>query len=163
MQKFADVIIPLNLKNTFTYEVNVFDFDFLKPGMRVFVPFGKSKIYTAIVLEKHIIKPEFYEPKFILSIIDDEPLVTGSQLKLWTWISSYYMCSMGDVMRASLPSPFLLETETKVRKVALFENFNLNDLSDNEYLVYEALQTQNYLKLAEISQILNKKNVMNEV
>lgn len=163
MQKFVDVILPLNLKNTFTYEVDAFDFDLLKPGMRVFVPFGKSKIYTAIVFKTHLIKPEFYEPKFILNIIDDEPLVNNHQLKLWSWISSYYMCSLGDVMRAALPSPFLLETETKVKKVDLPEDFNLSDLSDNEYLVYEALQSQNYLKLAEISQILDKKNVMNEV
>ncbi len=163
MQKFVDVILPLNLKNTFTYEVEAIDFETLKAGMRVFVPFGKSKIYTAIVFKTHLIKPEFYEPKFILNIIDQEPLVTANQLKLWSWISSYFMCNMGDVMRASLPSPFLLETETKVKKADLAQDFILPYLSDNEYLVYEALQTQNYLKLGEISQILDKKNIMNEV
>ena len=145
MQKFVDVILPLNLKNTFTYEVEAIDFETLKAGMRVFVPFGKSKIYTAIVFKTHLIKPEFYEPKFILNIIDQEPLVTANQLKLWSWISSYFMCNMGDVMRASLPSPFLLETETKVKKADLAQDFILPYLSDNEYLVYEALQTQNYL------------------
>lgn len=155
MQKFVDIILPLSLKNTYTYEVNDFDFELLKPGVRVFVPFGKSKIYTGIVFQTHVIKPELYEPKFILNIIDETPIVTDNQLKLWHWLSAYYMCSYGEVMRAALPNPFLLETETKVKRVDLKSDMSL--LTDDEYLVYEALQTQPYLKLSEISQILNKK------
>lgn len=161
MQKFVDIILPLSLKNTYTYEVNDFDFELLKPGVRVFVPFGKSKIYTGIVFQTHVIKPELYEPKFILNIIDETPIVTDNQLKLWHWLSAYYMCSYGEVMRAALPNPFLLETETKVKRVDLKSDMSL--LTDDEYLVYEALQTQPYLKLSEISQILNKKNVLLEV
>jgi primosomal protein N' (replication factor Y) len=163
LQKFVDVILPLNLKNTYTYEVDVFDFEALQLGTRVFVPFGKSKIYTAIVFKKHIIKPEFYEPKMILNTIDDQPIVSTNQMKLWQWMAGYYMCSFGDLMRAALPNPFLLETETKVKKLTELDHFDASTLTDDEYLVFEALQTQNYLKLGEISQILNKKNVMIEV
>ena len=78
------------------------------------VPFGKSKIYTGLVAEVHQNAPEAYEAKAIHQILDQNPIVNELQLKLWNWISSYYMCSLGDVYRAAFPSAFLLESETVV-------------------------------------------------
>jgi primosomal protein N' (replication factor Y) len=82
----------------------------------VSVPFGKSKIYTALVLEIHNDAPQVYEAKDIHQILDDTPIVTTQQLQHWHWMSKYYMCTLGDVMRAALPSSFILESETIVSK-----------------------------------------------
>ena len=75
------------------------------------VPFGKSKIYTAIVFEMHSEEPKAYEAKEIFQILDETPIVSALQLKHWQWISSYYMCSLGDVLRASLPKAYCLKVK----------------------------------------------------
>jgi len=126
--------------------------------MRVAVPFGKSKIYTAIVAEIHQKKPTAYEAKDIFQILDDRPLITKTQLRHWQWIANYYMCSLGEVLRSALPSSFLLESETQVVKN---KNFTLEaDLSDDEFLIIEALEHQEILPIQKISAILDKKRVL---
>src|SRR5574343_1627171 len=109
---FINVILPLALYKTFTYAVNEEEYKFILPGMRVAVPFGKSKVYTALVVEKHQIPPQLYEPKDIQQIIDDAPIVTLVQLEHWKWIAAYYMCSIGEVYKSALPSALILERET---------------------------------------------------
>ncbi|MBU2951439.1 primosomal protein N' [Tamlana agarivorans] len=159
MLDFIDVIIPIPLKKLFTYTVTPAEAEFLKPGMRVAVPFGKSKIYTGIVFSIHKDEPAAYEAKDIQQILDDKPVVNSRQLKFWQWIASYYMCTLGDVMRAALPSAFILESETVVSK----NTVNIIDesiLKDDEFLIYEALQHQSSLKIHDISNILGKKNVL---
>ena len=101
---YIDVILPIPLPKQFTYGISEAEAGFLKPGMRVSVPFGKSKIYTALVFSIHSNKPLIYEAKDIHQILDELPVVTQNQLKHWQWISEYYMCTLGDVMRAALPS-----------------------------------------------------------
>jgi primosomal protein N' (replication factor Y) len=101
---FADVILPLPVPGVYTYQVSNEDAAILKPGIRVTVPFGKKKSYTAVIRKTHTEKPENHETKYILSIIDTKPMVTESQFKLWEWISDYYMCTLGEVFRAALPS-----------------------------------------------------------
>ncbi|WP_396169894.1 primosomal protein N', partial [Flavobacterium sp.] len=126
--------------------------------MRVAVPFGKSKIYTALVVEIHQNKPGLYEAKEIHQILDEKPIVTDVQITHWLWIASYYMCAIGDVYRSAMPSALLLESETIIAK----RNDGFVDeiqLSDDEFLIYEALQTQASLKVQDIMNILNKKNV----
>lgn len=159
MSHFVDVILPLKLKNSFTYWVSDDEFLFLKKGMRITVPFGKTKIYTALVLNLHQQKPELYEAKPIDQILDEFPIVTENQIKLWQWIANYYMCTLGEVYKAALPNAMILESETIVMAQ---QNIQVipSQLSDDEYLVYEALQTQSSLKIEEISKILNKKNVI---
>ena len=126
--------------------------------MRVAVPFGKTKIYTALVYKIHQNKPTVYEAKDIYQILDDEPIVNENQLKLWQWIADYYLCTIGDVLRAGLPSLFLLESETLIiRNEAFADEENLND---DEFLIYEALQHQSILKIEEVSAVLNKKSVL---
>ena len=107
-----DVILPIPLKQCFTYNVNKDEAHFLQPGMRVAVPFGKSKIYTAIVYGVHQNDPPGYETKPIDQILDETPIITANQLKHWEWMANYYMCTLGEVIRAALPSAFLLESET---------------------------------------------------
>ncbi len=159
MQYFIDVILPVPLERLFTYSITEAESEFLNAGMRVAVPFGKSKIYTALVYRVHQNKPEVYEAKPIHQILDEHPIITAHQIKLWDWISQYYICTLGDVLRAALPSAFLLESETIISKT----NNEIPDesqLKDDEYLVYEALYHQSSLKVQEISNILDKKNVL---
>ena len=111
---FINVILPIPLQKLFTYRITEAEANFIQIGSRVAVPFGKSKIFTAIVFEKHFEEPQAYEAKEIFQILDDAPIITQVQLKQWQWIASYYMCSLGDVLRAALPKAFLLESETLV-------------------------------------------------
>lgn len=159
MPFFINVILPLPLEKYFTYSVTKDEADFLRPGIRVAVPFGKSKIYTGIVAEVHQNAPDIYEAKPIEQILDKVPVVTAGQLKFWGWIASYYMCTEGEVLRAAIPSAFLLESETIVQLLKGVE-VNDEDLSDDEFLLFEALQAQSSLKINEIIQLLDKKTVL---
>lgn len=158
MQHFIDVILPIPLEKLFTYSITSAESEFLKAGMRVAVPFGKSKIYTALVFNIHQQKPIAYDAKEIHQILDDAPITTPNQLKHWQWIAEYYMCTLGDVLRAALPNSFLLESETIITKNT--DNIiNDEDLKDEEFLVYEALHHQSSLKIQDLVNILDKKNV----
>jgi len=155
---FVEVILPLSLAKTFTYSVSEAEFLYIKKGMRVAVPFGKSKIYTALVIEIHNNKPSLYDAKEIHQILDEFPIVTEVQINHWIWIATYYMCAIGDVYRGAMPSALLLESETIIAKKG--DSFvEESSLSDDEYLVYEALQQQSSLKVQDIIAILNKKNI----
>ncbi|QFZ53719.1 primosomal protein N' [Oceanihabitans sp. IOP_32] len=158
MQYFIDVIIPVPLQKLFTYSITAAEFNFLKSGMRVAVPFGKSKIYTGVVFKIHSEAPTAYQAKDIHQILDETPIVNQKQLQLWQWVSSYYMCTLGDVMRAALPSGFILESETVITKSK--NTIDIDTLKDEEFLVYEALQNQSSLKIHDISNILDKKHVL---
>ena len=126
--------------------------------MRVAVSFGKSKMYSALVLNIHQTKPILYEAKEIHQILDETPIVNTQQLQHWQWISEYYMCSLGDVYRAALPSAFLLESETIINKNEAFVEQSI--LSDEEFLIFEALQYQSQLTIHQVVAILGKKKVM---
>ncbi len=143
----------------FTYSITQAESQFLKVGMRVSVPFGKTKIHTGLVGAIHTNPPLVYEAKEIHQILDETPIVTQKQLELWQWIAKYYMCTVGEVMRAALPNAFILESETLVSR-NLKKEIKDTDLKDDEYLVYEALHHQSTLKIQEISSILDKKNVL---
>jgi len=155
---FVDVILPLALPKTYTYFVSEEQLTVLRPGFRVAVPFGKQKIYTAIVSRVHTVAPQTYEPKSIVMILDESPMVTEDQLKFWEWLSAYYMCTKGEVLRASLPAALLIESQSLIVKCEATQE-QLDALSDSQYLVYEALQKQN-LTLEEISMITDRKRVM---
>ena len=155
---FIEVVLPLSLAKTFTYSVSESEFNFVKKGMRVAVPFGKNKIYTAIIIDLHQHKPLLYDAKEIHQILDDKPILNEIQIQHWFWIASYYMCAIGDVYRGAMPSGFLLESETIIsQKSKQFVDESV--LSDDEFLIYEALQLQSSLKIQDIINILNKKNV----
>ncbi len=159
MSHFIDVILPIPLPNLFTYSITKAEAEFIKPGMRVSVPFGKSKIYTALVFSVHDKEPLVYEAKDIHQILDDAPIVTNYQFQLWQWIADYYMCTMGEVMRAALPNAFILESETIIfRNTATVVNDS--DLKDDEFLVYEALHHQTSLTVQDITSIIDKKNAL---
>ncbi|WP_456377198.1 replication restart helicase PriA [Lutibacter sp.] len=157
MSYYIDVILPIPLQKLFTYTITKAEATFLKKGMRVAVEFGKSKVYTALVYSIHKKAPIGYEAKEIYQILDEIPVVNKFQLTHWEWISTYYMCSLGEVFRAALPSAFLLESETEVELVQGFSNES--ELSNDEFLVFEALQHQPRLSIFKIIEILGKKSI----
>lgn len=159
MPNFIDVVIPVPLQKLFTYSITELESGFLQKGMRVAVPFGKSKIYTGIVFNIHKQAPAAYDAKEIHQILDNKPIVNSKQLALWQWIATYYMCTLGDVMRAALPSGFILESETVIIKNNA-KSIDESHLKDDEFLVYEALNHQSSLKIQDVSNILDKKNVL---
>ena len=155
---FIEVILPLSLPKTFTYSVSEAEYNYIKPGMRVAVPFGKNKIYTALVVASHNNPPTLYEAKEIHQILDEKPIVNQFQIDHWQWIASYYMCNIGDVFRGAMPSAFILESETIISHKQ-GDAIDESELSDDEFLIYEALQHQSSLKVQDIMAILNKKNI----
>ncbi|MEZ4852644.1 primosomal protein N' [Flavobacterium sp.] len=157
MQYFIEVVLPLAVAKTFTYQVSETEFNYIQTGMRVAVPFGKTKIYTALVLEKHNKPPLLYTAKEIHQILDEKPIVNNLQIKHWQWIATYYMCSLGEVFRAALPSAFVLESETLISSKS--KVIDSVQLKDDEYLIIEALEAQSSLTVAEIIKILGKKTV----
>lgn len=154
---FVDLIIPLSLPNLFTYFVPEEFEGELTVGKRVVVQFGKSKMYTGIIRTIHNNPPTNYQAKAIEYVLDDSPIVLENHLKLWEWISTYYMANIGDVMQMALPSGFKLVSETKVLLTDVPIDFDL--LDDKEYLVVEALQIQPILSLIEISELLGIKSI----
>jgi primosomal protein N' (replication factor Y) len=157
LDNFIDVILPIPLQKLFTYKITEAEAAFLKKGMRVAVEFGKSKIYTALVYKIHQTPPIGYEAKEIYQILDEIPVANNIQINHWEWISNYYMCSLGEVYRAAMPSAFLLESETEVQLVKDFTKEEA--LSGEEFLIFEALQFQPQLSIQQIIDILGKKNV----
>ncbi|MBO73332.1 MAG: primosomal protein N' [Flavobacteriales bacterium] len=155
---FIDVIVPVPLPGLFTYFAEEEIVHQLGVGKRVVVKFGRGKLYTAIIHTIHNNPPKNYQAKAIDFVLDDFPIVDEVQLKMWEWISSYYMCSLGEVMGAALPSGFKLVNETKVL-LNETQKTDLSNLNDKEYLVAEALQIQPVLSLDEISNILGIKSI----
>ncbi|AMC10122.1 primosomal protein N' [Lutibacter profundi] len=157
MNYFINVILPIPLQKLFTYKITEAEATFLSKGMRVAVEFGKSKVYTALVYKIHNEPPIGYEAKDIHQILDETPIVNEFQLKHWEWIANYYMCSLGEVYRAAMPSAFLLESETEIKLVQSFSNEEI--LSSDEFLIFEALQHQSRLSIQQIIEILGKKSI----
>ncbi|MBI2268854.1 MAG: primosomal protein N' [Bacteroidetes bacterium] len=163
---FVDVILPLSLPNLYTYRVPYELNDAIKAGQRVVVQFGKSKLYTALVRNIHSAPPKQYEAKYLHSILDDKPIVNERQLQLWDWMASYYMCNIGEVMNAALPSGFKLSSETKIildpesdPAIDGAQKINYENLTDKEYLIVEALELRSIITLNEAAEILEQKTV----
>ncbi|MFC7356912.1 primosomal protein N' [Jejudonia soesokkakensis] len=151
--------MPIPLKQTFTYQVNKDEAGFLRQGMRVAVPFGKSKIYTGIIYSIYNNNPPAYETKSIDQILDETPVITEIQIKHWEWLANYYMCTLGEIIRAALPSAFLLESETII-SLASESEVDETNFTDEEFLVFEALQHQSMLHINDIRNILDRSNVV---
>jgi primosomal protein N' (replication factor Y) len=156
---FVEVILPLAIAKNYTYRVPFQLNDAVAVGKRVVVQFGKSKLYTAIVASIGKQAPEKYEAKYLLDILDDRPVVTEKQLQFWQWIADYYLCNMGEVMNAALPSALKLASETKIQLNKGFE-FDRSALHDKEFLIADALELQDELTVGDIVKLLGQKTVM---
>jgi primosomal protein N' (replication factor Y) len=125
---YIDVILPVPLDGTFTYSVPQPLERQVKVGVRVLVPFGRSKTYTGIVASTHGTAPSVPQIKSVIQVLDASPVLTDTQMRLWQWISDYYMSPIGEVMKAALPSGLKTEdgyrpkTETFIRLTPNFRN-----------------------------------------
>ena len=154
---WAEIILPLALPNVYTYAVPAQLLEKAQPGSRAEVVFGKNKKYAGVI--KRIITEEPpYKTKSLINILDDAPLLYPQQLRLWQWISEYYMCTEGEVMAAALPANFKLSSETiMIFNEEYGEDFSA--LGDEEFLVAEALLMKKELHLAEVQQVLDVNHV----
>jgi primosomal protein N' (replication factor Y) len=155
---FADVLLPLPVKGTFTYRVPFEMNSDVKVGQRVSVQFGAKKVYAGLIKRIHQQVPETV-PKYILHLLDEQPLVNTLQFQFWDWISDYYMCTEGDVMNAALPSAFKLSSESKV---LLSPDFKVDEfiLDEFEYRITEALLKKEKLTIDEISKQVGFQKVL---
>ena len=155
---YAEIIIPLALPKNYTWAIPTELADGVMIGMRVEVMLGSNKRYAGIIKKILTEKPAGFNPKPILGILDDAPIVYPAQLQLWEWMAAYYMCTEGEVMQAAVPSHLKISSESVfiLNEDAAIDGQNL---SDTEYIISEALQIKKQLSLVEIQKLLDKKSV----
>ena len=155
---FADVILPVPIHQEFTYRVPHERSDSISAGLRVVVPFGKSKLLTGIVTSVHDQVPREYQARYIEHILDEKPIITAKQYAFWQWISAYYMAPVGDVMNAALPANFKLASETKIVLHPDFE-FGSQSLTERQEKILDALEIRDTLDLKEIAELVGIKTI----
>lgn len=155
--KFAEIILPLALKGTFTYMVPENLVSSTLPGKRVSVQFGKRKIYTGIVHSLHNNEPSFEEVKSIITVLDDIPLINSTQLKFWDWLAGYYMCTPGEVLKAALPQGLKLESESRI--ICNENSVDKALLSDSERDLYEQLERDKAATIQKLGNISGVENI----
>ena len=155
---YAEIILPLPLYSTFTYEIPEEMRHDLCKGSRVLVQFGKKKYYTGIVEHIHSQAPAGYDVKQIMALLDPTPVVRYPQLKLWHWIAEYYLCSPGDVFKAAVPTGLKPESETFVSLNNDFEMPEGIRLNESQAMVIQSLQNKKRLKISEIESTTGIKN-----
>ena len=157
---YADVILPLPLHEVYTYFVPEDMQSGIKVGSRVIVQFGSKKLYTAIVFRIYDSQPK-EGIKGLSFLLDDYPTVTQKQLNFWQWIASYYICTLGDVYKAALPSALKLESETFVLRNSEFEGEA--QLSPNETKTFYALSDNKAMRISEIEKKASLRSVISNV
>lgn len=156
---FIDVLLPLAVNQAYTYRVPSNLSNSIHIGSRVVVPFHGNRLYTAIVSSVHNKAPIHYEAKYIINILDETPVVLESQINFWRWIADYYLCNIGDVMNAALPSAMKLSSESNL-VINPSADYDKNELSDQEYLIIEAIEVQGGISINDVQKILDIKTVM---
>lgn len=157
---FVDIILPVPIPRMFTYRSPAEFNDYLQIGCRVVVQFGPRKIITGVIGAIHETPPKKYEAKYLLDILDQEPVVNPLQIDLFQWMADYYMCSLGEVLNIGLPSGLKLSSESRVQLYPDFDHFESRyDFSDNEINLIDLLQKKDSLTYSEISKALQLKNI----
>ena len=157
--QYIDVVLPLALRQFYTYSIpnQMWEENKVGIGKRVVVQFGKSKLYSAIVVRIHNDKPKLYDTKEIEYVLDNEPIVTQEQIDFWIWLSTYYISSVGEIYRAALPTGLRLESELKIAFVKEFDAYS--DLKPKESDLITVLKGTEDLSIGEIGKLINIKIV----
>lgn len=155
---YAEIIIPLALPLNYTWAIPKAFQEKVQAGIRVEVMLGKSKKYAGIIKKIHHNKPEAFEPRDIINILDHEPIIHQEQLAFWEWMANYYMCTEGEIMQAAIPANLKLSSES-ILVWNEERNLNFSDLTDNEYIVAEALELKKELRLSEVQELLDVTHV----
>lgn len=156
---YVDVILPLAVP-LYTYRVPQVYESHVEVGRRVVVQLGVRKMYTAIVYAIHEHKPEARNIKDIETVLDEQPIVTLLQLQLWNWISDYYMCTRGEVMKAALPSGLKLESETVL---AVVDDFDCMTLNESDRILFAYIEKNPGVTVLDLAKFTAKKNVTTQV
>ena len=155
MALFAEVILPLPLYGAFTYSVPEPMRPDISVGCRVLVQFGRRKFYTGIVSALTQVAPQAYEVKPITAIFESAPITRHPQLRLWEWISSYYLCSPGEVFKAAVPTGLKPESETYISLNPDFDAetaLQEKSLPSQQLLIIKALSEEHRLRLSELEE-----------
>ena len=158
MKKFVDVIVPLPIANQYTYSLPQEMEEMVQIGCRVVVPFGKKKFYTAIVTNVHYAAPEGYETKDIAEVLDSSPVLLPKQYEFWQWLAEYYLCTLGDVYKAAIPSGMKLESETLVEYNPDFEA--TAPLPEKEQKILDLLSRDTEQCVTQLEKNSGLKNVL---
>ncbi len=155
---FVEVLLPLNLKNLFTYRVPIELNEEIIVGKRVSVPFGKKKILAGLIFSIHEKPPKDYEAKYLIDVIDNDTIVDQNQLGLWNWMSSYYISSLGLVYNAAMPAGLKLEGESKM---VLNPDFNPDDttLDTKETILIEAIRSAKEISITQATSYLKSRSI----
>jgi primosomal protein N' (replication factor Y) (superfamily II helicase) len=154
---FIEVLLPLNLSNTFTYRVPYELNEEVIEGKRVSVPFGKSKVMAGLIFSIQETPPKDYQARYIFDILDNETIVHPFQLELWAWMASYYMTSLGLVYNAAMPAGLKLEGESKL---ILNPDYDSTlELDPNEFILLETLKANKEISIAQASSLLKLKQI----
>ena len=154
---FADLILPVPIPNLFTYRVPREMASLIKVGARVIVQFGQKRVITAVVAQLHSNPPVKYQAKYILELLDDQPIVTQQQLELFAWVAEYYLCNIGEVMNVALPAGLKITSQSRIQLNPEFEYEEL--LTDQEILVIEEIKKHQTLSYEEVERLLQKSNI----
>lgn len=158
---FADVILPLAIKELYTYRIPLNGNLAPEIGMRVIVPLGKRKLYTAIIYRLHNNEPDLENIKEISEYIDNKAIVRESQLKLWNWISEYYITSLGEVLKAGLPGGLKLESESRIILNEASER--MEELNERQTLIIGYLKKNSAASIEELSLKSGLNNVQKDI
>ncbi|MEZ4843741.1 MAG: primosomal protein N' [Bacteroidia bacterium] len=150
------MILPLALPTEYTYRIPQELNEEIAVGKRVVVQFGKKRIYAAVVFEINQ-NPPNYPAKYVLSVLDDVPVVGEQQLQFWRWVANYYLCTMGEVMNAALPNALKLQSQTKITLNVDTLHAD-NELDTSEMIIIEKLKISGSLTLDEVNEISKKKS-----
>jgi primosomal protein N' (replication factor Y) (superfamily II helicase) len=157
--RFAELILPVPVPKLFTYRVPAALNDVAKPGQRAIVQFGQKKILTGVIRNIHQNPPKDYEAKYILEILDDSEVIYPQQFKLYEWIANYYMCTLGEVLNAALPSGLKLSSESMIQLNPAFRADETTfDFSEKEQLLIDRLGSDT-LEYSEVAKLLGAKNI----
>ena len=159
MPQFAEVLLPLAIQGSYTYRITPELQPSIVVGSRVLVPFGRRKIYTAIVVMMHDIEPQGYRVKEIIAALDPFPIVRHPQVKFWQWIADYYLCTMGEVYKAAIPSGLKVESETFISVNPDFEEQEPGQLGDKARTILDFTAQRGRVQINEISNATGYKHV----
>lgn len=156
---FADILLPLPLKGTFTYAVPDPLVSQVQFGVRVVVPFGRNKFYSGIVTALHANQPTHVTVKSVVEVIDEAPIISPLQFELWKWMADYYMCALGEVMACSLPSALKLTGEVKVAIHPAFDG-DISHLTPTECAVVEAVASGETISLDKLAKTIQIQKII---
>ena len=156
---FADILLPLPLEATFTYRVPQDLEGRVVFGVRVIVPFGRSKLYSGLVTRVHTEAPNALSTKYILEVLDERPVISTRQFQLWQWMADYYMCSLGEVMACALPSALRLASETKIKLHPDFSG-DVSVLNEYELRIVEALVHKDQMTISEVAKSAQVQKIL---